>query len=83
MKNHTIHPDGTEWLPGSTDPYFENPYYIAYDYINMTDRNRITGGLTLKYNLLDWLYVQGQVTRDGYIFNVANIVPSGVEIYAE
>lgn len=78
MKNHTVHPDGTEWLPGDTDPYFENPYYIAYDYINATDRNRLTGGLTLKYNLLDWLYLQGQVTRDGYVFNVTNIVPSGV-----
>ena len=78
MKSHTVHADGTEWLPGTTDPYFENPYYIAYDYINTTDRNRITGGLTLKYDLLDWLYVKGQVTRDGYIFNVTNIVPSGV-----
>jgi len=79
MKDHTVHPDGTEWLPGTTDPYFENPYYIAYDYINTTDRNRITGGLTLKYNLLDWLYIKGQVSRDGYIFNVTNIVPSGVQ----
>jgi TonB-linked SusC/RagA family outer membrane protein len=79
MKDHTVHPDGTEWLPGSTDPYFENPYYIAYDYNNTTDRNRLTGGLTLKYNLLDWLYVRGQVTRDGYVFNVTNIVPYGVE----
>jgi len=79
MKNHTIHPDGTEWLPGATDPYFENPYYIAYDYNNSTDRNRLTGGLTLKYNLLDWLYVQGQLTRDGYVFDVESIVPSGVE----
>lgn len=79
MKGHTVNPDGTEWLPGSADPYFENPYYIAYDYNNTTDRNRLTGGLTLKYNLLDWLYVQGQLTRDGYVFDVQNIVPSGVE----
>lgn len=78
MKNRTVHPDGTEWLPGNTDPYFENPYYIAYDYSNLTNRNRITGGLTLKYHLLDWLYLQGQVTRDGYQFNLTNIVPSGV-----
>jgi TonB-linked SusC/RagA family outer membrane protein len=78
LKNRT-NPDGTERLPGTIDPYFENPYYIAYDYINRTDRNRITGGLTLKYNLLDWLYLQGQVSRDGYIFNVTNIVPSGVQ----
>lgn len=79
MKTHTVHPDGTEWLPGSSDPYFENPYYIAYDYSNFTDRSRITGGLTLKYHFFDWLYLQGQVSRDGYQFNVTNIVPSGVE----
>lgn len=79
MKNHTVHPDGTEWLPGTTDPYFENPYYIAYDYQNTTDRNRLTAGLTLKYHVLDWLYVQGQVSRDGYLFDVTQIVPSGVE----
>ncbi|HLZ89944.1 MAG TPA: SusC/RagA family TonB-linked outer membrane protein [Puia sp.] len=79
MKTHTTHPDGTEWLPGTTDLYFENPYYIAYNYQNTTARNRLTGGLTLKYHLLDWLYVQGQVSRDGYLFDVTNIVPSGVE----
>ncbi|HXB08380.1 MAG TPA: SusC/RagA family TonB-linked outer membrane protein [Puia sp.] len=79
MKDHRVRPDGTEWLPGTTDPYFENPYYIAYEYQNTTNRNRLTGGLTLKYNLLDWLYVQGQVARDGYLFNATQIVPSGVE----
>jgi TonB-linked SusC/RagA family outer membrane protein len=79
MKDHTVHPDGTEWLPGTTDLYFENPFYIAYDYQDKTERNRITGGLTLKYNLLDWLFIQGQVARDGYVFDVTNIVPTGVE----
>jgi TonB-linked SusC/RagA family outer membrane protein len=78
LQNRT-NPDGTERLAGTIDNYFENPYYIAYDYLNKTDRNRITGGLTLKYNLLDWLYLQGQVSRDGYIFDVTNIVPSGVQ----
>ncbi|HEY4107702.1 SusC/RagA family TonB-linked outer membrane protein [Puia sp.] len=79
MKDRRVLPDGTEWLPGTTDPYFENPYYIAYEYQNTTNRNRLTGGLTLRYNLLDWLYVQGQLSRDGYLFNVTQIVPSGVE----
>lgn len=78
LKTHTVTPAGTEWMPGNSDLYFENPYYIAYDYQNGTERNRLTGGLTLKYNLLDWLYVQGQVSRDGYQFNVTQIVPSGV-----
>jgi len=78
MKNRLVNPDGTEWLPG-TDTYFENPYYIAYDYQNATSRNRLTGALTLKYNLLDWLFIQGQVQRDGYIFDVTQVTPSGVE----
>jgi TonB-linked SusC/RagA family outer membrane protein len=78
MKNRTVNPDGTEWLPG-TDEYFENPYYIAYDYQNATSRNRLTGALTIKYNILDWLYIQGQAQRDGYIFDNTQITPSGVE----
>jgi TonB-linked SusC/RagA family outer membrane protein len=78
MKNHTVNPDGTEWLPG-TDTYFENPYYIAYDYQNQTSRERLTGALTLKYNILDWLYIQGQEQRDGYVFDVTQVTPSGVE----
>src|SRR6185437_3894793 len=78
MKIHTVPPAGLEWMPGNSDPYFENPYYIAYDYQNATERNRLTGGITLKYNLLDWLYVQGQVSRDAYQFNVTQTVPSGV-----
>lgn len=68
-----------ELLPGKQDIYFENPYFIAYDFQNSTNRNRLTGGLTLKYNLLSWLFVQGSVTRDGYIFEVRNVTPNGVQ----
>ncbi len=71
--------DRNELLPGSQDIYFENPYFIAYDFINQTRRNRLTGGLTIKYNILDWLYIQGQVMRDGYIFNKKTVIPNGVQ----
>ncbi|HEY1214652.1 MAG TPA: TonB-dependent receptor, partial [Bryobacteraceae bacterium] len=54
-------------------------YYIAYQYQNKTARNRLTGALTLKYSILDWLYVQGQVQRDGFTFDVTQVTPSGVE----
>ena len=64
-----------ELLPGS-DIYFNNPYFVAYKFENQTSRNRLTGGLTLKYNFTDWLSLQGQVTRDGYTFEKKNIVPS-------
>ncbi|MEX6686980.1 SusC/RagA family TonB-linked outer membrane protein [Danxiaibacter flavus] len=68
-----------ELLPGSQDIYFENPYFIAYDFENQTNRNRLTGGLTIKYNILDWLYLQGQVTRDGYNFDTRSVTPNGVQ----
>jgi TonB-linked SusC/RagA family outer membrane protein len=67
---------GNELLPGS-DVYFNNPYFVAYDFNNTTARQRFTGGLNLKYNILDWLFVQAGATRDGYIFDENNIVPTG------
>jgi TonB-linked SusC/RagA family outer membrane protein len=68
--------DGSELLPG-LDIYFNNPYFVANRYRNTTNRNRLTAGLTLRYQLTDWLSAQGQITRDGYIFDVEQITPSG------
>ncbi|MFI5195035.1 MAG: SusC/RagA family TonB-linked outer membrane protein [Chitinophagales bacterium] len=68
-----------ELLPGDQDIYFENPYFIAYDDLNKTSRNRLTAGLTMKYNLLDWLYIQGSVTRDGYVLDTKQVTPNGVQ----
>ena len=71
-----VNDDGTEMTPGN-NLYFNNPYFLANYHKNSTERNRLTGGITLKYNLLDWLYVQGQVTRDGYIFDYRKVTPTG------
>lgn len=68
--------DGSELLPGS-DIYFNNPYFVAYNFQNKTNRNRLTSGLTLKYDFTDWLSLQGQVSRDGYTYDVRNITPTG------
>jgi TonB-linked SusC/RagA family outer membrane protein len=67
---------GAEQLPG-TDPYFDNPYFVAYKFQNSTSRQRLTGGLTLKYDFTNWLFAQGGVSRDGYIFDLTNVVPTG------
>lgn len=71
-----VNSNGSELLPGK-DVYMNNPYFVAEKFQNSTSRQRFTGGLNLKYNLLDWLFVQGGVTRDGYIFDLLNIVPTG------
>jgi len=67
---------GAEQLPG-TDVYFDNAYFVAYKFQNSTARSRLTGGLSVKYDFTDWLFAQGGVTRDGYVFDLTNITPSG------
>ncbi len=68
--------DGTELQPGN-NVYFNNPYWLQYRKTNKSDKNRTTGGATLRYDITDWLYVQGQVTRDGYILNFKQVQPDG------
>lgn len=68
--------NGKELQPGN-NVYFNNPYFLQYRKHNETNRNRLTGGLTLRYDVTDWLYAQGQVTRDGYIFNFEQTQPKG------
>jgi len=67
---------GAEQLPG-TDIYFDNAYFVAYKFQNSTARQRLTGGLSIKYDFTKWLFAQGGVTRDGYVFDLTNITPSG------
>jgi TonB-linked SusC/RagA family outer membrane protein len=71
-----VNAGGMELLPGN-DIYFDNPYFVADNFRNSTARNRLTGGITLKYNLLDWLFVQGGLSRDGYVFDATVITPTG------
>ena len=41
-----------------------NPYWVLAEQFNNIRRDRIFGNITLKYNLLKWLYVQGRVGQD-------------------
>lgn len=68
--------DGTE-LIGGTNEYFNNPYWLQYRKTNVTNKNRLTGGITLKYDINDWLYAQGAVTRDGYNLDFKQVQPVG------
>ncbi|SFW57613.1 SusC/RagA family TonB-linked outer membrane protein [Chitinophaga sancti] len=67
---------GVELTPTS-GTYFNNPYFLAYQHQNNTDRNRLTAAATLKYNFTDWLYAQGAVQRDGYILDYRKVTPTG------
>lgn len=41
-----------------------NPYWVLAEQFNNVRRDRIFGNISLKYNLLKWLYVQGRVGQD-------------------
>lgn len=68
--------DGSELL-GGTNNYFNNPYWLQYRKTNDMNKNRLTGSMTLKYDITDWLYVQGAVQRDGYNMDFKQIQPTG------
>lgn len=67
---------GTELL-GGTNVYFNNPYWLQYRKTNDTNRNRLTGAMTLKWDITDWLYIQGAVQRDGYNMDFKQVQPIG------
>ncbi|WP_460673407.1 SusC/RagA family TonB-linked outer membrane protein [Larkinella ripae] len=44
--------------------YHDNPYFNLYENTNGQDVNRVIGNVTLSYQLLDWLSVQGRTQVD-------------------
>ena len=68
--------DGSEMI-GGTNVYFNNPYWLQYRKTNTMNRNRLTGSVTLKWDITKWLYVQGAVQRDGYNYEYQQVQPIG------
>ncbi|MCD8135498.1 MAG: SusC/RagA family TonB-linked outer membrane protein [Parabacteroides gordonii] len=68
--------DGSELL-GGTNVYFNNPYWLQYRKTNDMNKNRLTGSMTLKYDITDWLSVQGAVQRDGFNMDFKQVQPIG------
>lgn len=54
-----------------------NPYFTLSDKFEKIQRDRIFGNLTLRYNLADWLYVQGRVGQDYWARNQVYNFPTG------
>lgn len=68
--------DGKEMI-GGTNVYFNNPYWLQYRKTNDMNKNRLTGSMTLKWDITDWLYAQGAVQRDGYSMDFKQVQPVG------
>lgn len=68
--------NGNEMLGGS-NVYFNNPYWLQYRKTNVMERRRLTGSITLKWDITPWLYLQGAIQRDGYDLEYQNVQPIG------
>jgi len=54
----------TYWT--SSDPVYMNPYWTINNTHRDEYRNRVTGLVSLKYKLTNWLNIQGRVSNDSY-----------------
>jgi TonB-linked SusC/RagA family outer membrane protein len=55
--------DGFE-LRHQGNTFAQNPYWAAYQFERLDDKDRVMGNAQLKYNITDWLYVQGRIGTD-------------------
>ena len=55
-----------------------NPYFALSEAFENIKRNRIFGNVSMRYNLTDWLYVQGRVGQDYYSRDQDYNLPTGL-----
>ncbi|WP_299557263.1 SusC/RagA family TonB-linked outer membrane protein [Seonamhaeicola sp.] len=60
-----INEDGTEFRINS-NIFNQNPYWAAFHFNNMDARNRFIGSFSVRYDVLDWLYINARVGTDTY-----------------
>lgn len=59
--------------------FITNPYFGAYKFFNNSAKDRILGAATIRYDLADWLYVQGRIGQDFFANRATSVTPSGTE----
>ncbi|HUX96676.1 MAG TPA: SusC/RagA family TonB-linked outer membrane protein [Bacteroidales bacterium] len=55
----------------------QNPWWCAYQFKNENIRDRFITSGNMRYDITDWLYIQGQVGMDWYTRNNSQLVPQG------
>ncbi len=68
--------DGRE-LQFNDNVFVTNPYWAAYRFRANNEKDRLLGNLTLRYELTDWLFVQGRMGMDTYNERRTSMTPYG------
>ncbi|WP_273275672.1 SusC/RagA family TonB-linked outer membrane protein [Maribacter polysiphoniae] len=61
----------------SSNIYSTNPYFAAYNFSNEDVKHRIIASTSIRYDMLDWLYLSGRVGTDHYTRKSTSIEPFG------
>lgn len=54
-----------------------NPYFAAFNFRNEDTKNRIIASASLRYDILDWLYVTARMGTDHQTLRATRITPTG------
>ncbi len=65
----------------NSDRYTTNPYFAANRFKTETSKDRILSVASIRYTPVEWLYVQGRVANDFYLFDINQITPTGTAYY--
>ncbi|MCX2681629.1 SusC/RagA family TonB-linked outer membrane protein [Galbibacter sp. EGI 63066] len=68
--------DGTE-RQYTSNTFSQNPYFAAYNFRNEDVQNRIIASTSLRYDILDWMYLTGRVGVDHYTIRRTSVEPWG------
>ena len=61
----------------SANVFSQNPYFAAFNFRNEDTKNRIIASSSLRYDILDWLYVTGRVGIDHQTIRRTTVEPFG------
>lgn len=70
---------GTERVSSGWQGTLQNPYYARYaGYSNINDRDRLLSTITLRYDIIDGLFIQGRYNYDWSFSTTEEKVPGGI-----
>ncbi|SFT15689.1 TonB-linked outer membrane protein, SusC/RagA family [Zhouia amylolytica] len=69
-------PDGTE-RAYSSNTFSQNPYWAAYNFRNEDVQNRLIASSSIRYDILDWMYISGRAGVDHYTIRRTSVEPWG------
>ncbi|MCC5928002.1 MAG: SusC/RagA family TonB-linked outer membrane protein [Cyclobacteriaceae bacterium] len=67
---------GEEFQQGNNN-WNQNPWWVAHQFINTDKRDRLIASGALRYNVNDWLYIQGRAGMDWFTRRRTELTPQG------